>query len=556
MLFKRPLVVFLLWSAALGAPLFSQAPAVSGDTGSNGEAGPSAPAEPGEEDPALTIDEAEIVYYIRNIGFDITGSTRPFALIYAGEFKEGERITGKKNLESYIEEKTRILQNQRTLEEVGIDFTAGESGEDGLVPVDLLVRVTDTWNFIALPWFEYDSNTGIEASVKARHYNFLGTMSPLRIDLGYKNEEEDAGGGGTFFVNTDSDIPFLALGHRWNLNFDNNFGYAYKEPFYYKNTTGLSVDLPYKSTVFTVGFEQAYILNEKNAEGDRPLFGTYFEDIWYMSSEIYGQWRIPTGLKVKSLGEVFYIPRLGGKINYRPGGEIGLLHIGPTLGFTQIAALGTVNWEGNFRRGLELSLVNIIEYNFHKYTWNGDYVLTYKTPSFELPFYYDKAEWNNILIFTAAGHLPVRERFGISGRLQYRQWFNAPAEAGDVLRGIKNSSVTANYMVSLNLDFPFLFRQFFVSEMLFSEKLRFFNFDMHVSPFVDMALADDPVNGRSFSFKDILISGGLEVLVFLHRMRSTYMRASVGVNLVYYFTTHSIPGGSNRELFIGFGHHY
>jgi hypothetical protein len=170
---------------------------------------------------------------------------------------------------------------------------------------------------------------------------------------------------------------------------------------------------------------------------------------------------------------------------------------------------------------------------------------------------------NNEIDFTAVGHFPLAERFGISGRFQYRQWFSGPNEndiyddAGDALRGINNSSFSAKYMFSLNLDFPILIKRFDAAKSLYSRHMRIFSFDLHASPFIDMAIIDnsEPMD-KDNSYNNFLITGGLELILFPHFMRSIYLRVSAGFNLAYYFQTHYIPAGINRELFIGLGHHY
>jgi hypothetical protein len=507
------------------------------DAGSNDAAGEI----PFEEGGALTsflaepaVNEETIPYYIRTIDFNVIGHTRHFALFYVGEFKRGERITGKTNLEKYVAEKTRILYNQRVLEEVHVGYTVGEENAGG-VPVDILVSVKDTWNFIAIPWFEYDSNSGMEITVKARHYNFLGTMSPLRIDLGYKKDDDED--SGSFFVDIDSDIPFTAFGYKWNFNFDNYFSYG--EKIQYENTTGIAMDIPVERTTLTFGFEQQFSVNEENDDKYKAEYGDYFEDVWYTSSELYTQWKIPLGLKIPNFGELTYTPKLAEAINYRPLGNIGYLRIGPETIFKHTLGFGEVNWVGNYRKGLDVSLMNTNTFNNYK------------------------INMDNEIEFTAVGHLPLAERFGISGRFQYREWFSGPNEsdiyddAGDVLRGIKNSSFSAKYMFSLNLDFPILIKRFDAAKSLYSRHMRVFSFDLHASPFIDMAVVDnsEPMDEDN-SYRNFLITGGLELILFPRFMRSIYLRVSAGFNLAYYFQTHYIPKGINRELFIGLGHFY
>jgi hypothetical protein len=491
-------------------------------------------------EPSHTAEDEPIVFYIiRKIDFSITGRTRPFALYIHGEFQEGVRITGQADLEKYIKDKTQLLLNQRVLESVHIAYTLGSPGEDGLVPVDLLVSTVDTWNIIVLPKPQFDSNTGFELTLKARDYNFFGAMNPLRVDLGYALEEDELGefSKGSFKFEIDSDTPFKAFGYTWNLNFDHIFAYTYEEPFSYKNITGISMELPWKWTTFTFGFEENFILNEENDDKYKEKYGTYFQDTWYLSSELYTAWKIPLSLDVGTFGKLTYTPKLSGKLNYRPGGELDYLRKGPVITFNQILGFGRIDWIGNYRSGVEASLGNTNAFNVYKKGWD-----------------------NNITV-SATGHKLVTGFFGVSGRLQYRHWFYDNSEdiydsAGDSLRGVLDKSLHADYMLALNLDFPFQALHFVPSEWLHNQKLHFFDFDLHVSPIIDMALIRDPVADIDFSFKAMLFSGGVEFLLFPHFTRSFYIRASIGFNLKAWAKTGSLPGGDNREIFIGIGHHY
>jgi hypothetical protein len=494
-------------------------------------------AQTGEEPsaPSPELEAENQNYYIRSIDFDITGSTRDFALRNAAKLKIGERLVGKAALEHYIANKTQLLNNQRVLEEARIEYTLEET-EDGMA-VDLLIYARDTYNFIVLPWFEYDTNEGFELTLKARHYNFLGTMNPLRMDFGYKFDEEEKH---SFFLDLDSDISFELFDYVWTFNFDNSFAYNFDEPFYYKNVTGLSMDLPWKTTVFTFGFDQGFVLNEKNEEADAIMLdkGDYFPDTWYMYSELYTQWEVPVGLTVGPFGDLNYTPRVSGKINYRPGGEIGEYRRGlrgtlaHNLGFSQ------VNWIGNYRRGLEASIDNSNTYNFFK------------------------QDWDVILTLSGTGYLTLTDFFGMTGRLRYKQWFNTyEDEAGDVLRGIINNDISADYMLSLNMDFPLRLIRFTPSEWWpdiprWLKWMHLLDLDWHWSPFLDLALVHDPDTGRAFSFDDMLASGGLEWIVYPQRWRSIYLRISGGIDIRKAIDAKDFLRRDNLEAFIGFGHHY
>jgi hypothetical protein len=403
---RRFLLLLLLISFAFSGRLAAQT-----DSDQSSPASIEAPS-PEEETPAAqeaveTQDNSRRVYYIRDIIFDITGRTKPFALTKAGEFKTGERLTGEKALEEYIIQKTQLLTNQRVLAEASIEYTQEDTGDT--TAVDLLVHTKDTWNFIAVPWFQYDTNDGFELVIKARDYNFLGRMNPLRIDFGYKLDENEES---SFFLDLDSDTPFELFGYVWTFNFDNNFSYAFDEPFYYKNVTGLAMDLPWRATTFTFGFDQGFILHEKNEDEATITLdgGNYFPDTWFMYSELYTQWKVPVGVTIGPFGDLTYTPRVSGRINYRPGGSIGEARRGLVGTFQHTLGFGKVDWIGNYRRGMEMSLENVNSYNFNK------------------------EDVEIALSYSIAAYLPLTEYLSMTGRMRYKHWFNTPDDtAGGLL---------------------------------------------------------------------------------------------------------------------------
>ncbi|MCL2478725.1 MAG: hypothetical protein FWF22_04440, partial [Treponema sp.] len=216
-------------------------------------------------------ENSDTVYVIREVDFDVNGRSQPYYLFLNGEFKDGERIQGKDNFDSYLERKVQLLNNQRVLDDskTSIEYFTGDPESDGALPVRLLVHVTDTWNLVILPYPKYDSNDGFSLTLKARDYNFLGTMSPLRIDLGYKR---DNAGNNIFNFLFDSDTPFTALGLDWDLNFDHSLNYTLGGRLYYQNVTGLSVKLPWQSTAFTVGFNHYLTFNEQVTDENKEYY--------------------------------------------------------------------------------------------------------------------------------------------------------------------------------------------------------------------------------------------------------------------------------------------
>jgi hypothetical protein len=523
---------------------------------------------------AQETDTSTLIFYISVIDFKVTGRSRPFALMYQGEFAEGEELEGEEKLEKYIKDKIQLLLNQRILEQVEINYTLGDAEADGRVPVYLLVSVVDTWNIIAIPQPQYDSNTGFKLTVKARDYNFFGTMSPLRVDLGYERRDNGIEPVKNIFrFEIDSDIPFQLLGFRWNLNFDHLFGFTLSDgdkSLSYKNITGLSVEFPLKETTLTVGVEGNAILHEENPIQYRFIkeedtekyiekYGEYAD--LYISGELYASWKIPMGIMVYEFGELTYTPRVSGKFNYRPGEELEHWRKGPTASFSHSLGFGRIDWLGNYRNGLDAGTQFGYTYNIYRKGWNNDYS------------------------FSVTWHKPFTDFFGISSRFQFRQWFfdaysysdpdsDKPlvfysyTEVGDVMRGILNNSIIArnfDYMLSLNLDFPFRVLRFVPSQWFQTRKLRFFDFDLHISPFIDISLLQGckvewdngiirPTQDMSFAPKDMLFTAGIEFIAFPAFFRSIYIRASFGYNLNKLAETGKLPKWD--EVFIGIGHHY
>jgi hypothetical protein len=550
--FFAALVLFLFFTpfraAAQEDAFFPEAPAdTPRDSEAAGSPEPAAAAiESAAGDSADTVtaqnpeDEApdNTEFFIRNIDFDITGSTRRFALLYHSEITQGERITGRKTLEEYRLDKIQLLVNQRALQSANILFFEGAALEDGSIPVDLLIITKDTLNIIALPKPQYDDNNGFELTLKARDYNFLGTLSPLRIDIGYTLDDDklwDFSKGASNFL-IDTDIPLKLFNLNWNINFDNEFSFTYNEPLFYKNTTGLSMELPVGFTTATFGFEQSVTVHEDNLD---KYPDDYKEEIhggqWlpvFFTSATYVSWRIPTPFEIGRFGRLVYTPKVTGQVNYLPAGQgfIDDLRRGPTATLGHSLEFGRIDWVDNFRSGLNASVGNDNTYNFYKKDWEISYNIS------------------------AIYHHMFTGFFGISNRLQYRHWLDGYNKtAGDVIRGIRDKKLCADYMLSLNLDFPLRVLRFVPSQWLNTSRLRFFDFDLHFSPFFDIGFLKDPVNNSSFSSKPAM-GAGFEVIVFPLAFRSFYLRVSVG-----YDVNATIQAGKPNswdELFIGIGHHF
>jgi hypothetical protein len=450
---------------------------------------------------------------IRNIAFDIKGRTRPSALRYHGKLNEGELLRGQEALDQYIKQHTQLLINQRVLHnDVQITYTLGEDEPDGKIPVNLLVSASDTWNIMLLPKPRWNSNDGFDLTLKGRDYNFFGTMTPLRLDLGYQLNTQNES---NFKFLIDADIPFTALGFNWNINFDNEFNYTWQEALGYTNTAGLSMELPWQKTTFI--FDATHTINwyPKNTDEEiEKKYGKYFEGL--LNTVSFGvEWNIPTGLEVSTYGELSYTPRVSQIFNYRPGTwdtyEWDNNRKSVSTSVEQTLGFGRIDWIGNFRRGLGASLENTNSYDYIRRTWNHYYALT------------------------ATGHFLFDDFFGIASRLRFRHWLSADSlpynDAGDVLRGIKNDQIQANLVLSLNLEFPFRVWTARPSEWFNNSKMRIFDFELFLSPILDIGLVHLEKPTSSQQGFTAYYTGGAELFIFPDAMRSLYLCISVGFDL-------------------------
>ena len=480
---------------------------------------------------------AEDPIRLQKVDWKVEGRSRPFALLNASEIKGVEQFMTKADFEAWVAERRQILMNQRVLESVAIEVSYDEKNQEGFIPANLLIKVKDTWNIIALPYPKYDSNDGLEFIIKARDYNFLGTMQPLRFDFGYTIEPEPFKNldliKGSFVTEIDSNIPFSAFGYIWNFDFDHYFAYTYQDPFQYWNKTGVSLTLPIGLSDLTFGLYQGFFLNNENGDDYKAKYGERL-DGWYLSNWFETNWSIPTGVKANGWGELKYIPRLIVKNNYLPGGgDIGEERRGPTLEVGHSLTFGRVDWVDNFRRGLTITLDNGNIYNFAD------------------------IRWEKSLTAVVAAYAPLASFLGFSTRLSSGAYLDRTnTTAGVALRGIINDSVHANYFLYFNFDLPVKLITFTPSKWFGKKWMHFFDFEQHWSPFLDVGLAHDNGGTRTFSLSDPLIAAGLEVITFSHYMRSLYLRISAGYDIGKVLKTNVAPKVGDMELFIGLNHAY
>jgi hypothetical protein len=483
-----------------------------------------------EESVAIVLNYSpNAVFFINSFNYNVTGITLPFMLNTKTELKIGEEIIGYDKLSAFIEDKKQLLINERVLKDnIRIEYTLGEANEDGKIPVDMEIYTEDTWNIIALPYPKYDSNSGFELTIKARDYNFLGTMNPLRFDFGYRYDQK---GRSYYNLMLDTGIPVKLFNLKWHIDFDNDFIYRPDREleYFYKNSTGISVDLPIELSTLTLSFHEQFIFNDELSEKDKKLYGREFQEGFYLSSKPEISWKIPTPFEVGSFGFLTYTPGITAVINHEIAGwELMENRDGATYTFSHTLGFGRVNWIGNFKKGFSFNISNSFNrfYSFPNEAWD--------------PFYND-------LTVSAAGYFIFTDFLGLSSRIMYRHYFNTYNEtAGDVIRGILDDEIDAEYIISINIDIPLKALKIRPSEWFPNNKVaRIFDFDLHLYPVFDIAFYQSYFKETTFGNENILMGGGIELIIFPQRWRSLFLRISAG------WDSSNIDLKTPMEIFIG-----
>jgi len=394
----------------------------------------------------------------------------------------------------------------------------------------LQIYAEDTLNIFALPYPSYDSNKGFGFSIKTRDYNFLGRMQEQFIDIGYDLDTEKRN---FFWFDLDTGLPFHLFGFKWFLNFDNYYLFRMnmEEKHFYKNLTGLSIDIPVKRTTLTIGFNERLLLNEENTDLEKAIYqlNDDFQEGFYMSSNPFIKWKIPTGIFVDNFSEILITTEISAVFNHPLSTKLTDNRVGPFLKFTNNINFGRINWIGNFKKGFSADINNTSTIDFH----DKKHPLTFD------------------IKFSGITHFIFNEYVGHSIRLMYRHWFYTyHNEAGDALRGIADK-LDADFMFSLNLDFPIKVLKIRPSKWFKNEKWRFFNFDIHLNPVIDIAVYNYLQKQSSFNIDNFLFSGGFEIIIFPEFIRNLFLRVSMCCN---FLKIKDIK--NNYEIFFGVELHY
>lgn len=447
-------------------------------------------------------------YRIASVAYDRTGMTREYPLRQAVSIDTKRFFEDKAELEAYLADKLIRLRNHRIFQEAHIIPEYEQPNENDIVNVKITVKTKDTWNILGLPYPKYDSNSGFVFKLKIKDYNFFGSMRTLSGDISYeydtKKEEEDPKhkiGGSLSF-----DIPFKAgpLNSNWNNDFSAKYTIGSHMPNI-KFTTGVGFNLPILRTLaLNFGVSQA-VTHDPDYEKDNDML--YLTETASLSLPV-------TLAETEKWGAISWVPSTSVSFNWDPtevsaSGD-GIKHTnlkGPVINAAHSIGMGQVNWIGNYRNGYSISAAQGFSYNF--------FARTYKTSiSIDSEYY------------RAFKHL------GFASRCRLYESFGEATEVGGYIRGVRDNLIKTDSALLLNMDLPIKVLQTNWTAWRFPQWMSWFDFEMQLSPFIDIALGNNTKAGTSYNLKDGWYGAGLEIIGYPNKMRSIQGRISAGFDVI------------------------
>lgn len=513
---------------------------------------------------------SDVNYEIKGSSLSFLGKTKPYAINLNETIDKKRIFNSKDELNSYLKDYELRLNNLRAFDTIVISqsFSLLEKTQT-VVPVIVNIKVKDSIHILALPYPSYNSNDGFNFKLKAKDSNFLGSLNMMNISLNFQkraeNKENDLDEITLFGFGFDFDYPFK-VGF-FDMTWCNDYSFSYtlgnKSPEW-QLETGLKLSKEFSKISLILGFYQSFDRNFDYNYSDNSDFTYFGEEI---------KFEIPIELiDTQKFGKLKYTPYVDfvynwdylGKNNSNNGINIKNSSLSsPYLTLGQSLSFGRVNWTNNLRNGLNIALSNSFKHNFQR-------KITYPEISLDVKTYksFNLLPTDNFL-----------NKAGISTRLltfidifdYNNEYFQDDGtNIGTYLRGIidnqyfdtsdKYSSwyvLKTPSAIIFSLDFPIHIFETHIDTKFF----RTFNFDLQISPFIDIALTYNKYTKKWFSPKDGLYAGGIEFLVHPESFKSFTIRGSLGVDLGRLFFSEYLDNSWRKnckkyEISIGLGLQY
>lgn len=497
-------------------------------------------------------------YKIENVIFNIDGKTKESNILKNCPIETTNTFNSKEELDSYIKNYEIELANLRIFEDIKIQYKESEQNNtentDKPLPIILTINLKESFSFLAVPYFKFDSNTGSTIKIKAKDTNFLGSLNTMDFDVNFQILTEDETDAAEYLLgaNFKYDFPFhIGIVNTTLIN-DYTISYTFGNNLpEWDGRLGLNFSLP----VNNINLEL-----ELNQYAKRDIsFAIFGDDIYFTEN---AKFSVPILLfSNNNVGDIKYTPYTSFTFNWDKDGiniknndlssPIGV--IGHSLSF------GRINWIQNMREGFNFAMTNSLSYNFQR----NEFI-----PYINLEI---NSHWN----FKDSSNWFLK-RLGINTKLYSFVYiplennkFYYGEKYGNYLRGIRDeqffnentdlfssekalSSFTA---INLCFDFPIsLFTTKFTKSFL-----RYFNFELQVSPFIDISLGYNRYTKRYFHPRDGFYTAGLELLVYPLKWSSFTVRGCLGVDMGRLLNIVDTSWRSDVSLYefsFGIGLHY
>lgn len=493
---------------------------------------------------------SEINYDIEGSGPKFIGATKKYALELNVPVDKTRVFATAEELDEYVLDYTMRLNNTRMFETIDVQYDVNAENK-----VTLNVAVKDSFHMIMIPYGRYDSNKGLVFKLKIKDTNFLGTMNPLSTDINLIVEQESETDTPEYKMgfNFKYNYPFKAgpFQAEWTNTDEISYTIGDKSPEWNLNT-GLTFTLPFDTVSYKLAFNQGFVHNF-----DYSSYG----DEFYFNDDL--KFSVPIDLyEIDNWGSITYEPYLDFNANW------DLNHINkansdlssPVVSIGHSISTGRVNWINNYRNGISATITNFASFNIQRQMW-------YPYISAEVKAYkgFELFEGN---CFNRIGFTTDLYAFGYLMDNDSNPYINRDGEKiGQRLRGIRDEQVYATMSeayalkvpaaICISFDMPYR-----IFQTNFTKKIwNLFNFDLQVSPFIDMALTYNKYTHKLFDPKDGFYTAGVEVLVYPKKMSSFTVRGSLGVDigrklLADKLNTEWRKNISPFEIFVGVGLNY
>ena len=507
-------------------------------------------------------------YRISEITYELD-NTREKDLARVVPVDKARIFSSKEELDAYLTDLHQRIMNTRAFQSAEIEnFTSSDESDsaDGIaeeiIPVSLILKASDSKHLLILPYPKYDSNDGLIFKIKAKDVNFAGTMNTLNAGLfaGLKEDPETGRQNPTFGAEFDYSYPFYPgpFSASWNNSLDLQYTCNVNE-LEFLSGTGFTFTLPF--------YRVSFVFDAKEKAG-RDLDYEEYDDTQYFTSDFCLSLPVKI-LEIDSWGPILWTPFADAKVSYDKNGissENDDL-ASPVLSAGHSLSTKRINWYGNFRSGFSVKIGHTIGYDFKQ---------NETEPSF----------------FCESQAFMAFKYIGMNLRLTGFMTKSNRSEIGELIRGVRDKTkylnpeqkklfthkaLKAPSALVLNMDFPIhvittswlsWINAIFGENTLLAQKLAWtdkFNFELQLSPFLDIALTKNEITERLFSTKDGWYTGGIEFLVFPERWKGIVMRGSFGIDLGKALLSKKYPekidlswreNVKKYEIYAGIGLHY